>query len=66
MKKVRRCGNSWACCDGNCDSCPATHTSTTNRTEPAGPMYTSKISDLEDDVDYDPFWDDDGDCTCFD
>lgn len=30
---IRRCGNSWVCCDGDCGNCPATRITTSNRTE---------------------------------
>ena len=68
MLKIRRCGGSFACCDGNCESCPAANTSTSNRTDPPHPMYSNRTcdADCDDDSDYDMYDDDDADCTCFD
>ena len=32
-QEIRRCGGSWACCDGNCEECPEMHATYSNKTE---------------------------------
>lgn len=34
MEMIRLCGNGWAYCEGNCDSCGMSHIYATNCTEP--------------------------------
>ena len=31
--EIHRCGNSWVCCDGECENCLANNMTTSNRTE---------------------------------
>ena len=32
--EIRRCGNSWVCCDGECDKCKANKIIYTDRAQP--------------------------------
>ncbi|MGN0998670.1 MAG: hypothetical protein ACI4PO_03885 [Faecousia sp.] len=42
-QEIRRCGQSWVCCNGACDRCLIPRMTTTNRTEPSNTQtYSNK------------------------
>lgn len=41
MAEIHKCGQGWACCDGNCTTCAANNCYTTNETIPNSRIRSS-------------------------